>query len=39
MRGWDDSIKLGALPMALFMNGHGYFVQAYLIRPNRLYPC
>ncbi|KAL3926763.1 MAG: hypothetical protein SGPRY_003153, partial [Prymnesium sp.] len=25
MRGWDDSIKLGALPMALFMNGHGYF--------------
>lgn len=27
MDGWEKSIKLGSLPMALFMNGHGYFVQ------------
>ena len=25
---WDKSLKLGGLPMALFINGHGYFVQA-----------
>ena len=24
---WDKSLKLGGLPMPLFMNGHGYFVQ------------
>ena len=31
MTGWGGTkagaVKLGALPMALFMNGHGYFVQ------------
>ena len=29
---WDKSLKLGGLPMALFMNGHGYFVQAAHVR-------
>ena len=24
---WDKSLRLGALPMPLFINGHGYFVQ------------
>ena len=24
---WDGQVTLGALPMGLFMNGHGYFVQ------------
>lgn len=24
---WDGRVTLGALPLALFMNGHGYFVQ------------
>jgi len=25
---WDGNLSLGALPLPLFMNGHGYFVQA-----------
>ena len=26
--GWEKPIRLGALPLPLFINGHGYFVQA-----------
>ena len=28
MEAWDKSLSLGALPLTLFQNGHGYFVQA-----------
>jgi len=28
MIAWEGRVKLGALPLALFMNGHAYFVQA-----------
>ena len=28
MDSWDKSLRLGALAMPLFMNGHGYFVQS-----------
>lgn len=28
LQDWDGNLSLGALPLPLFMNGHGYFVQA-----------
>ena len=28
MDAWDKSVRLGALPLPLFINGHGYFVQS-----------
>ncbi len=32
MDAWDGSLRLGALPLPLFINGHGYFVQAAHVR-------
>jgi hypothetical protein len=32
MDAWDKTLRLGALAMPLFMNGHGYFVQRAHVR-------